>query len=115
MKKEPNKEHVKFDKFGKLDQKVEETIQEVESMGKRKFVLKAFHTSFAGAAVWAVLLNLVIETLGRMPTTSVWGGFQFLFNEPLIFLYKEKSQPIRLTFRKRVMVTAYSQSAPRPW
>lgn len=87
MKKEPNKEHVKFDKFGKLDQKVEETIQEVESMGKRKFMLKAFHTSFAGAAVWAVLLNLVIETLGRMPTTSVWGGFQFLFNEPLIFLY----------------------------
>ena len=55
MNKEPNKEQsnnlnnemekepVKFDKFEKLDRKVEETIQEVETIGKRKFVLKAVH------------------------------------------------------------------------
>ena len=69
MNKEPNKEQsnnlnnetekepVKFDKFEKLDRKVEETIQEVETMGKRKFVLKAVHTSFAGAAVWALSVS----------------------------------------------------------
>ena len=104
MKKEP----VKFDKFEKLDRKVEETIQEVETMGKRKFVLKAVHTSFAGAAVWALLLNLVIETLGRMPTTSVWGGFQFLIDEPIVFLYNTliifATLVIASVFKRRLFV-----------
>ena len=120
MNKEPNKEQsnnlnnetekepVKFDKFEKLDRKVEETIQEVETMGKRKFVLKAVHTSFAGAAVWALLLNLVIETLGRMPTTSVWGGFQFLIDEPIEFLYNTliifATLVIASVFKRRLFV-----------
>lgn len=120
MNKEPNKEQsnnlnnetekepVKFDKFEKLDRKVEETIQEVETMGKRKFVLKAVHTSFAGAAVWALLLNLVIETLGRMPTTSVWGGFQFLIDEPIVFLYNTliifATLVIASVFKRRLFV-----------
>lgn len=120
MNKEPNKEQsnnlnnetekepVKFDKFEKLDRKVEETIQEVETMGKRKFVLKAVHISFAGAAVWALLLNLVIETLGRMPTTSVWGGFQFLIDEPIVFLYNTliifATLVIASVFKRRLFV-----------
>lgn len=120
MNKEPNKEQsnnlnnetekepVKFDKFEKLDRKVEETIQEVETMGKRKFVLKAVHTSFAGVAVWALLLNLVIETLGRMPTTSVWGGFQFLIDEPIVFLYNTliifATLVIASVFKRRLFV-----------
>lgn len=122
MNKEPNKkqgnnlnnenkiekEPVKFDKFEKLDRKVEETIQEVETIGKRKFVLKAVHTSFAGAAVWALLLNLVIETLGRMPTTSVWGGFQFLIDEPIVFLYNTliifATLVIASVFKRRLFV-----------
>jgi len=104
MEKEP----VKFDKFEKLDRKVEETIQEVETIGKRKFVLKAVHTSFAGAAVWALLLNLVIETLGRMPTTSIWGGFQFLIDEPIVFLYNTliifATLVIASVFKRRLFV-----------
>lgn len=122
MNKEPNKkqgnnlnnenkiekEPVKFDKFEKLDRKVEETIQEVETIGKRKFVLKAVHTSFAGAAVWALLLNLVIETLGRMPTTSIWGGFQFLIDEPIVFLYNTliifATLVIASVFKRRLFV-----------
>ena len=122
MNKEPNKkqgnnlnnenkiekEPVKFDKFEKLDRKVEETIQEVETIGKRKFVLKAVHTSFAGAAVWALLLNLVIETLGRMSTTSIWGGFQFLIDEPIVFLYNTliifATLVIASVFKRRLFV-----------
>ena len=120
MNKEPNKEQsnnlnnetekepVKFDKFEKLDRKVEETIQEVETIGKRKFVLKAVHTSFAGAAVWALLLNLVIETLGRMSTTSIWGGFQFLIDEPIVFLYNTliifATLVIASVFKRRLFV-----------
>ena len=122
MNKEPNKkqgnnlnnenkiekEPVKFDKFEKLDRKVEETIQEVETIGKRKFVLKAVHTNFAGAAVWALLLNLVIETLGRMSTTSIWGGFQFLIDEPIVFLYNTliifATLVIASVFKRRLFV-----------
>lgn len=90
---ELNREHLqeqepkKFDKFEKLDRKVEKTIQEVETMGKRQIALKALHTSFAGAAIWAFVLNLVIETLGRIPTESVFGGIQFMIHEPIIYLY----------------------------
>ena len=51
----------RFDKFEKLDRKVEETIREVETMDRRKF----YRNSFVCAGVWALLLNLVIETLGR--------------------------------------------------
>ena len=112
MNKEPNNEskknQVKFDKFGKLDKKVEETIQEVETMGRKKFMLKAVHTSFAGAAIWAFALNLVIETLGRMPTTSIWGGIRFLFDEPIIFLYNTliifATLVIASVFKRRLFV-----------
>ena len=82
--KEP-RELKKFDKFEKLDRKVEETIQEVETMGNKQLALKALHTSFAGAAIWAVILNLIIETLGRITTEGIFGGFKFLFDEPVIF------------------------------
>ena len=89
MKKgnEEKNEPYKFDKFEKLDRKVEEKINEVETLGHKKLVYKILHTSFFIAAVWALVLNLIIETLGRFPTTTVWGGIQFMFDKPLVFLY----------------------------
>ena len=73
----------KFDKFEKLDRKVEETLHEVETMDRRKF----YKNSFAYAAVWALLLNLLIETLGRFPTAGIFGGLTFMVHSPLVFLY----------------------------
>ena len=89
MKKgnEEKNEPYKFDKCEKLDRKVEEKINEVETLGHKKLVYKILHTSFFIAAVWALVLNLIIETLGRFPTTTVWGGIQFMFDKPLVFLY----------------------------
>lgn len=84
---EEKNEPYKFDKFEKLDRKVEEKINEVETLGHKKLVYKILHTSFFIAAVWALVLNLIIETLGRFPTTTVWGGIQFMFDKPLVFLY----------------------------
>ncbi len=86
MNKGTNEER-KFDKFEKLDRKVEKKIQEVETMSKGQLLLKALHTSFAGAAIWAFFLNLIIETLGRFSTESVFGGIKFLFSDPIVFLY----------------------------
>ena len=86
----PEKENAqprKFDKFEKLDRKEEETINEVETMGRKKLAVKFFHTSFAIGAIWAIALNLIIETLGRAPTTSIWGGIEFFFENPIVFLY----------------------------
>lgn len=73
----------KFDKFEKLDRKVEETLHEVETMDRRKF----YENSFVYAAVWALLLNLLIETLGRFPTAGIFGGLTFMVHSPLVFLY----------------------------
>ena len=73
----------KFDKFEKLDRKVEETLHEVETMDRRKF----YKNSFVYAAVWALLLNLLIETLGRFPTAGIFGGLTFMVHSPLVFLY----------------------------
>lgn len=73
----------KFDKFEKLDRKVEETLHEVETMDRRKF----YKNSFAYAAVWVLLLNLLIETLGRFPTAGIFGGLTFMVHSPLVFLY----------------------------
>lgn len=86
MNNEPSNER-RFDKFEKLDRKVEETIQQVETMTWRQRLRKFTHNSFFVAAVWAVLLNLLIETLGRFPTTTVFGGLQFMVEHPLIFFY----------------------------
>ena len=86
MNNEPSNER-RFDKFEKLDRKVEETIQQVETMTWRQRLRKFTHNSFFVAAVWAVLLNLLIETLGRFPTTTVFGGLQFMVQHPLIFFY----------------------------
>lgn len=86
MNNDPSNER-RFDKFEKLDRKVEETIQQVETMTWRQRLRKFTHNSFFVAAVWAVLLNLLIETLGRFPTTTVFGGLQFMVEHPLIFFY----------------------------
>ena len=86
MNNEQNNER-RFDKFEKLDRKVEQTIQEVETMTWRQRLRKMTHNSFAVAAIGAIILNLLIETLGRFPTTTIWGGLQFMVQEPLIFLY----------------------------
>ncbi len=98
----------RFDKFEKLDRKVEQTIQEVETMSGRQRLHKITHNSFAVAALWAVILNLLIETLGRFPTTSVWGGLQFMFHEPLVFLYNAliifATLVIASVFKRRLFV-----------
>ncbi len=77
----------KFNKFEKLDRQIEETIHQVETMDGHAFFEKFVHNSFGFAMVWALFLNLLIETLGRFSTTSLFGGIQFFINEPIIFLY----------------------------
>ena len=98
----------KFDKFEKLDRKVEEKINEVETLGGKKTVIKFIHTSFAVAALWALILNLIIETLGRAPTTSIWGGLEFVADKPLVFLYNAliiyATLVIASIFRRRLFV-----------
>lgn len=81
------KKEIKFDKFEKLDRKVEQKINEVENMSNKQLVNKALHTSFAGAAIWAFVLSIFMETLGRFSTTSILGGIQFIFDNPLVFIY----------------------------
>ena len=52
-------------------------------MDRRKF----YKNSFVYAAIWALLLNLLIETLGRFPTAGIFGGLTFMVHSPLVFLY----------------------------
>ena len=86
--KEPREQReIKFDKFEKLDHKIEEKIHEVENMTNKQRVHKATHNSFAVAVLWAFVLNLLIETLGRFATTSALGGIQFIFQNPVVFFY----------------------------
>ena len=73
----------KFDKFEKLDRKVEETIREVETMDRKRF----YKNGFVYAGVLALVLNLIIETLGRFPTVGIFGGLKFMVSSPLVFLY----------------------------
>ncbi len=73
----------KFDKFEQLDRKVESTIHEVENMDKRKI----FKTSIFMAGIISLVLNLIIETLGRFPTQSIFGGVKFIFTNPIVFFY----------------------------
>ena len=72
-----------FNQFEKLDRKVEETIREVETMDKRKF----YKNRFVFAAIWALVLNLIIETLGRFTTAGIFGGLKFMISDPIVFLY----------------------------
>ena len=54
----------RFDKFEKLDRKVEETIREVETMDRPKY----YRNSFVCAGVWALLLmrfNWMIRIMKR--------------------------------------------------
>ncbi|MBQ2383484.1 MAG: LTA synthase family protein, partial [Oscillospiraceae bacterium] len=48
---------------------------------------KLTQNSFAFAVVWSLVLNLIIETLGRFSTTDIWGGIRFAIEEPLVFCY----------------------------
>lgn len=97
----------KFDKFEKLDRQIEQTIHEVETMN-RKEAFARLHNSFVFAAIWAVMLNLTIETLGRFSTTSIWGGLQFMVQSPLIFFYNAlilfAMLLVASVFRRRVFV-----------
>ena len=94
----------KFDKFEKLDRKVEETIHEVENMDTRKF----YKNSFVYAAIWALALNLIIETLGRFSTQGLAGGISFMFHSPVIFLYNTliifTTLVIASVFKRRLFV-----------
>ena len=99
---------IKFDNFGRLDKKMEEKYHEVENMSKEELTQKALHTSFFEAAVCAIVLNLIIETLGRFSTTSIFGGIQFVFEDPIVFLYNTliifATLVIASLFKRRVFV-----------
>ncbi|MBR5230005.1 MAG: LTA synthase family protein [Firmicutes bacterium] len=94
----------RFDKFEKLDRKVEETIHEVETMDKRKF----YKNIFVYSAVGALIINLILETLGRFSTTDLLGGVRFMFTHPTIFLYNSMiifaTLVVASIFRRRVFV-----------
>lgn len=99
---------IKFDTFSKIDKKMEEKYHEVENMTKEELTSKALHTSFAEAAVWAFVLNLIIETLGRFSTTSILGGVQFLLEDPIVFFYNTliifATLVVASLFKRRVFV-----------
>ena len=94
----------KFDKFEKLDRKVEETIHEVETMDKRKF----YKNIFAYSAIAALIINLLMETLGRFSTTDLLGGLRFMVSEPAVFLYNTMiifaTLVVASVFKRRVFV-----------
>lgn len=98
----------KFDKFEKLDRQIEQTIHEVETMNRHDFFEKFIHNSFAFAVIWACFLNLVIETLGRYSTVGIFGGIQFVIQEPIIFCYNAliifATILIASVFRRRTFV-----------
>lgn len=52
--------------------------------GIKTFYQKYLHNVIAAVFLLAVLTNLIIETLARQ---SIWGGFLFFVQSPLIFLY----------------------------
>ena len=52
--------------------------------GIKTFYRKYLHNVIAAVFLLAVLTNLIIETLARQ---SIWGGFLFFLQSPLIFLY----------------------------
>ena len=99
---------IKFDTFSKIDKKMEEKYHEVENMSNKELTSKALHTSFAEAALWAVCLNLIIETLGRFSTTSILGGIQFVFEDPIVFFYNTMiifaTLVVASLFKRRVFV-----------
>lgn len=99
---------IKFDVFGKIDKKMEEKYHEVENMSNKEITSKALHTSFAEAAIWAFFLNLIIETLGRFSTTSILGGVQFIFQDPIVFFYNTMiifaTLCVASLFKRRVFV-----------
>ena len=99
---------IKFDTFSKIDKKMEEKYHEVENMTNKELTSKALHTSFAEAAIWAFVLNLIIETLGRFSTTSILGGVQFIFEDPIVFFYNTMiifaTLCVASLFKRRVFV-----------
>ncbi len=80
-------DHKMDETYKYIDRKFEETYHEVENLSNKQLVLKFLHTSFAGAAIWAFCLNLVIETLGRFTTGNWLSGVMFVFEDPLVFFY----------------------------
>ncbi len=71
-------------------------------------IYKLFHSSVTFVVLWALILNLAIETLGRFTTAGIWGGFQFLINSPAVFLYNAmiifSTLIIGAIFRRRAFV-----------
>lgn len=68
----------------------------------KSFYRKYLHNSFFFCLVWAFLLNLIIETLAR----KGFGGFAFLFESPIVFLYNTllifATLVIAMLFRRRI-------------
>lgn len=68
----------------------------------KNFYRKYLHNSFFFCLVWAFLMNLAIETLAR----KGMGGFVFLFESPVVFLYNTliifAMLAIATVFRRRI-------------
>lgn len=68
----------------------------------KSFYRKYLHNSFFFCLVWAFLLNLIIETLAR----KGMGGFVFLFDSPVVFLYNTliifAMLAVATVFRRRI-------------
>lgn len=98
----------KFNKFEKLDRHIEQTIHEVETMDRHDFFEKFIHNSFAFAVLWALVLNLVIETLGRFSSAGIMGGLAFMVDKPMVFCYNAliifATILIASVFRRRTFV-----------
>ncbi|MEG0924047.1 MAG: sulfatase-like hydrolase/transferase [Anaerovoracaceae bacterium] len=71
----------------------------------KEFYSKFLHNCFAFCAVWALFLNLIIETLARQ-TVSIFGGINFFIESPVVFLYNSliifASLLLATVFRRRV-------------
>lgn len=77
-------------------------------MEKLKSVYQRYlHNTFGFCLVWALFLNLFMETLARKGV-SIFGGLQFMIESPLVFSYNAMlifaTLSIGVLFRRRVFV-----------
>lgn len=73
----------------------------------KEFYNKYLHNSLVFCIVWAIFLNLIIETLARQSTPYI-GGLKFMFESPVVFGYNAliifTTLIIASLFRRRLFV-----------
>lgn len=72
--------------YNGIDRHINQAETYIEDLWQTK-KSRIFKNSFFCAAVLSIVLNLIIETLGRNSTQGIYGGINFLFSHPLVFLY----------------------------